>query len=57
MRNLSLINVCKVKMNLRNFIIDFYCLVEFCEYGFLKEEMICDWLVVGIRNEKFSEKL
>ena len=40
-----------------NVITDLYRLVEFCEYGSLKEEMIRDRLVVGIRNEKLSEKL
>ena len=40
-----------------NFITDLYSLAEFCAYGSLKEEMIRDRLVVGIRNEKLSEKL
>ena len=34
-----------------------HCLVEFCEYGQLKEEMIRDRLVVGLRDMKLSEKL
>ena len=40
-----------------NFITALHCLVEFCEYGQLKEEMIRDRLVVGLRDMKLSEKL
>ena len=32
-----------------------YSLVETCEYGDMKDEMLRDRLVVGIRNEKVSE--
>ena len=39
------------------FITDLYRLAEFCEYGSLKDEMIRDRLVVGVRNDKLSEKL
>lgn len=34
-----------------------YSLVETCEYGDMKDEMLRDRLVVGIRNEKVSETL
>jgi hypothetical protein len=34
-----------------------YGLVEFCEYGDLKEEMLRDRIVVGIRDVALSEKL
>ena len=34
-----------------------YDLVKHCDYWTLKEEMIRDRLVVGIRNSAFSEKL
>ena len=40
-----------------NFITDLYRLAEFCEYTSLKDEMIRDRLVVGLRNDKLSEKL
>ena len=40
-----------------NFITDLYRLAEFCEYGSLRDEMIRDRLVVGLRNDKLSEKL
>ena len=39
------------------FITDLYRLAEFCEYGSLKDEMIPDRLVVGLRNDKHSDKL
>ena len=32
-----------------------YQLVEHCEYGGQKEEMICNCIVVGIRNSALSE--
>jgi hypothetical protein len=34
-----------------------YELVETCEYGMLKEEMLRDRIVVGIRDHKLSERL
>ena len=40
-----------------SFITALYCLVEHCEYGTLRDEMIRDRLVVGLRNGKLSEKL
>ena len=43
--------------SVENFITALHSLAEFCEYGSLKDEMIRDRLVVGLRNEKLSEKL
>ena len=40
-----------------NFITDLYNLAEYCEYGALRDEMIRDRLVVGLRDLKLSEKL
>ncbi|XP_021340612.1 uncharacterized protein K02A2.6-like, partial [Mizuhopecten yessoensis] len=40
-----------------NFITALYTLIEHCEYGALKEEMIRDRIVVGIRDSRMSEKL
>ena len=39
------------------YIVDLYKLTENCEYGALKEEMIRDRLVVGIRDGALSEKM
>ena len=39
------------------FITALYCLAKFGEYGTLKEEMICDRLVVRLKIEKLNEKL
>ena len=36
---------------------EFYKLVENCEYGTMKSEMIRDRLVVGIRDTALSEQL
>ena len=38
---------------MENFITDLYRLATFCEYGSLKQSR----LVVGLRNDNFSEKL
>ena len=40
-----------------DFILDLYRLVEHCSHGGLREEMIRDRLVVGLRNAALSEKL
>jgi len=40
-----------------DFILDLYRLSEHCEYGTLREEMIRDRIVVGLRNATLSEKL
>ena len=39
------------------FITDLYRLSEYCEYGTLHDELIRDRIVVGIRDDKLSEKL
>ncbi|UYV79821.1 hypothetical protein LAZ67_18000795 [Cordylochernes scorpioides] len=39
------------------FITNLYVLAETCSYGILKEEMIRDRLVVGVKNLNLSEKL
>ena len=39
------------------YITELYNLIEFCAYGELKEEMLRDRLVVGIRNSQLSQKL
>ncbi|KAL3255534.1 hypothetical protein MRX96_017438 [Rhipicephalus microplus] len=39
------------------FVIELYRLAETCEYGDLKEELICDRLVVGLADTQLSEKL
>ncbi|UYV75387.1 hypothetical protein LAZ67_13000081 [Cordylochernes scorpioides] len=39
------------------FITDLYVLAETCSYGSLREEMIRDRLVVGVKNFNLSEKL
>ena len=40
-----------------SFITALYELAEYCNYGALREEMIRDRLVVGIRDSKLSENL
>ncbi|UYV72188.1 K02A2.6-like [Cordylochernes scorpioides] len=42
---------------LEEFITSLYVLAENCNYGILKEEMIRDRLVVGVKNFQLSEKL
>ena len=42
---------------MENFVADLFRLAELCEHGFLKDEMMRDRLVVGLRNDKLSEKL
>ena len=44
-------------MRLVSFITKLYALVEYCEYGALREEMIRDCLVVGLLDATLSEKL
>ena len=43
--------------SVEQYITALYSLVEFCEYGDLKEEMLRDRIVVGIRDTALSEKL
>ena len=40
-----------------SFIADLYALVEFCNFGNLRDELIRDRLVVGILDKQLSEKL
>ena len=40
-----------------NFITDLHCLAEHCEFGTLKDQLIRDRIVVGLRNKRLSEKL
>ena len=40
-----------------SFITDLYALVEHSNYGVLKEEMIRDRIVLGIRDSQLSQKL
>ena len=40
-----------------DFITDLHCLARHCNYGNLYEEMICDSIVVGIRENKLSQKM
>ena len=39
------------------FITDLYGLARHCNFGPLKEELICDRIVVGLQNRELSEKL
>lgn len=34
-----------------------YSLADTCEYGNIKDELICDRIVIGIQDTKVSEKL
>ena len=56
----------RTKFNLRvqrpdesvdSFITDLYSLAEFCEYSNLCDKLICNRIVVGLRDKKLSEKL
>lgn len=56
----------RAKFNLRSqqegesvetFITDLHCLAEHCEFGVLKDELIRDKIVVGLKDKKLSEKL
>ena len=56
----------RTKFNLRSqqegesvetFITDLHCLAEHCEFGVLKDELIRDRIVVGLKDKKMSEKL
>ena len=40
-----------------SFITDLYCLSEYCEYDTLREDMIRDRIVVGLKDVKLSERL
>ena len=43
--------------SVEQFITSLYSLSENCQYGELKDEMICDRIVVGIRDSTLSERL
>ena len=43
--------------SIEQFITSLYQLAETCEYGELKDEMIRDRIVVGIRDQALSERL
>jgi len=56
----------RAKFNLRSqqqgelvetFITDLQCLAEHCEFGVLKDELIRDRIVVGLKDKKLSEQL
>ena len=47
----------EVEESAEEFITSLYCLAENCAYGALKEEMIRDRIVVGVRDTKLSEKM
>ena len=56
----------RAKFNLRSqqegesvetFITDLHCLADHCEFGILKDELIRDRIVVGLKDKKLSEKL
>ena len=40
-----------------NFITDLYCLAKYCEFGTLRDNLIRDRVVVGIKDKKLSEQL
>lgn len=40
-----------------DFITDLHCLAKYCEFGALKDQLIRDRIVVGLRNKRLSEKL
>ena len=40
-----------------DFVSALYCLSEHCQYGSLRDEMICDRIVVGLHDSSLSEKL
>ena len=35
----------------------FFCIIEHCQYGNLCDKMICDRIIVGLRDLSLSEKL
>ena len=40
-----------------NFITDLHCLAKHCKFGALKDQLIRDRIVVGLKNKKLSKKL
>ena len=47
----------KDKESIKTFLTDLYALIENCEYGDFKEPLLCDRIVVGIRDKKLCEQL
>ena len=54
----------RAKFNIRiqnkpveDFITDLHCLAEHCDFGTLKDQIIRDRIVVGLKNKQLSEKL
>ena len=54
----------RAKLNLRsqkenksvdNFVTDWYCVAEYCQFGTLKGDLIRDRIVVGLKDRKLSE--
>ena len=41
------------KESVDNFITDLYCLAEYCEFGTLRDDLIRDRIVVGLKAENF----
>jgi hypothetical protein len=42
---------------MEEFITSLYHLVENCEYGALQEQIICDRIAVGIRDQALSQRM
>ena len=40
-----------------SFITDLHCLAEHCQFGTLRDQLIRDRIVVGLKNKRLSEKL
>jgi len=47
----------KPEESVDSFITDLHTLAEFCKYGDLHDQLICDRIVVGLLDKKLSEKL
>jgi len=43
--------------SVETFITDLHCLAEHCEFGALKDELVRDRIVVGLKDKKLSDKL
>ena len=55
MKELNLIS--EVRRGESLIITDLHCLVEHCEFGLFKDEVIRDRIAVGLKEKKLSEKL
>ena len=47
----------KSSSSVEDSITDLHCLAKYCEFGVLKDQLIRDRIVVGLKNKKLSEKL